>query len=247
MTRARISITDLISPLKCRLPKNDITGMKFNKLMVIGFAGRKNRKSYYKCICDCGNAVIVYQRNIVSGKTKSCGCYQAEKNWSVHFVDVTGKRWGKLVAVGFFKRINRRTFWIMQCDCGNVKNIALENLLSGNVNSCGCIKRERMSSRGGKNHHLWRGGKSSKYPKEWTERLKEEIRNRDNRTCQFPKCDYTDVFEYKKLDVHHIDEDKLNCKQSNLISLCHAHHKVVQLKNNEWVEYFYNITDSYRV
>lgn len=229
----------------CKPPRNSLVGLKSGRLLVVDFYGRKNGKSYYRCLCDCGNEAVVYGNSIFIGKTKSCGCYHADKNKEVHSIDITGKRWGRLVALKFFKRKNKRTFWTMQCDCGNIKNIAYENLLSGNVNSCGCIKKELMSSKRGENCHLWRGGRSLYYPKEWTENLKERIRNRDNRKCQYPECDYTDSFGEKKLDVHHIDEDKNNCNEYNLISLCHAHHKTVQLSNNEWINYFYNITESY--
>ena len=58
-------------------------GEKFNKLTVIELAetklyinphGRKLLKKYYKCKCDCGNEVIVYQGQLTSGHTQSCGC-----------------------------------------------------------------------------------------------------------------------------------------------------------------------------
>ena len=32
----------------------------------------------WKCICDCGNETIVGQTLLQTGKTKSCGCIQAE-------------------------------------------------------------------------------------------------------------------------------------------------------------------------
>lgn len=58
-------------------------GEKFNKLTVIELTetklyinpqGRKLLKKYYRCKCDCGNEVIVYQGKLTSGQTKSCGC-----------------------------------------------------------------------------------------------------------------------------------------------------------------------------
>lgn len=33
----------------------DLTGQKFNRLLVIEFFERKNNKTYWRCKCDCGN------------------------------------------------------------------------------------------------------------------------------------------------------------------------------------------------
>ncbi len=58
----------------------DLTDMRFGRLKVIGFAGKRNSgKNYWSCICDCGNAVDVYQFNLTGGKTQSCGCLRKEK------------------------------------------------------------------------------------------------------------------------------------------------------------------------
>lgn len=57
----------------------DITGQKFNRLTVIKFAYRgKDNRAYWECKCDCGNVAIVSGKNLRSGNTKSCGCYNLE-------------------------------------------------------------------------------------------------------------------------------------------------------------------------
>lgn len=57
----------------------DIAGQKFNRLTVIKFAYRgKDNRAYWECKCDCGNVVIVSGKNLRSGSTKSCGCYNLE-------------------------------------------------------------------------------------------------------------------------------------------------------------------------
>lgn len=53
----------------------DLTGKKFNMLMVTGYAGkREGRTHYWNCVCECGNTTTVRQDYLKSGKTKSCGC-----------------------------------------------------------------------------------------------------------------------------------------------------------------------------
>lgn len=52
----------------------DLTGRKFNMLSVAEFVGMKSHSSQWRCVCDCGNSVVVGRNNLVNGHTKSCGC-----------------------------------------------------------------------------------------------------------------------------------------------------------------------------
>lgn len=59
-------------------------GDKFGRLTVIEYvephftkSGRKINRC--KCICECGNAVVVDDWHLSSGKTVSCKCYQRER------------------------------------------------------------------------------------------------------------------------------------------------------------------------
>ena len=51
---------------------------KFNRLTVLDFAYIKNEKSYWNCLCDCGNEIVTAGWSLKSGRTKSCGCLQKE-------------------------------------------------------------------------------------------------------------------------------------------------------------------------
>lgn len=58
----------------------DLVGKKFHKLTVVEFSHKdKNKKSYWKCLCDCGNTKIIQGYSLSSNNTKSCGCYKIEK------------------------------------------------------------------------------------------------------------------------------------------------------------------------
>lgn len=57
----------------------DLTGQKFGRLTVIELVGKdKNYNKLYKCICECGNFIIVPQNRLVTSNTKSCGCLKRD-------------------------------------------------------------------------------------------------------------------------------------------------------------------------
>lgn len=56
--------------------------------------------------------------------------------------DLTGKKFGRLTVIGVADDGKRKTSYICQCECGNVKKVRADGLTSGNTKSCGCLKRE---------------------------------------------------------------------------------------------------------
>ena len=56
----------------------DLTGARFGRLVVLSLDGRKHRHLQWRCLCDCGNEVVVDGSNLVR-KTRSCGCLAREK------------------------------------------------------------------------------------------------------------------------------------------------------------------------
>lgn len=57
----------------------DLTGQKFGRLTVLERVENKGKRTYWKCLCDCGNETIVWADNLRRGLQKSCGCLYAEK------------------------------------------------------------------------------------------------------------------------------------------------------------------------
>ena len=51
----------------------DILGERFGRLVVMSLAYIKGA-TYWNCICDCGNTVIVRRNGLTTGNTQSCGC-----------------------------------------------------------------------------------------------------------------------------------------------------------------------------
>ena len=91
------------------------------------------------------------------------------------------------------------------------------------------IISEMAKKRTGELNPFWKGGKSFiPYPLGWTKTFREQIRYRDGYTCQ--RCGIPEVKCNRKLHVHHVDTNKNNLAESNLISLCNSYHKKEHLK-----------------
>ena len=61
--------------------KNEnLIGRKFDRWTVIAKAEKRNGMSVWKCRCECGTEKEVYQKHLLSGATKSCGCLAKEKS-----------------------------------------------------------------------------------------------------------------------------------------------------------------------
>lgn len=77
-------------------------------------------------------------------------------------------------------------------------------------------------------------GSQSLYPKEWTYTLRQSIKRRDNFTCYVCQ-DEENIVAYH---VHHIDYDKQNCCESNLITLCFSCHMKTNRDREQWQKFF---------
>ncbi len=63
------------------------------------------------------------------------------------FKDITGQKFGRLTAVQFIERKNRRTIWEFRCDCGLPVYKRLDQVESGAIQSCGCYQSDVTSAR----------------------------------------------------------------------------------------------------
>lgn len=141
----------------------DLTGQRFGRLTVLGYdeeyTEQQNkihtqRKTYWKCKCDCGNITYAITASLNNGSKQSCGCLMTEvsrenmkeiqKQYAqTRIVDLTGQRFGKLVVIGKDKAKSKHgeLLWKCKCDCGNEKIISGNALKRGNTKSCGCLGR----------------------------------------------------------------------------------------------------------
>lgn len=63
-------------------------------------------------------------------------------------IDLTNKIFNNLTVIGRakdengkYKIKNKSSVWLCKCKCGNITEVARNNLISGNVKSCGCLNK----------------------------------------------------------------------------------------------------------
>lgn len=130
----------------------DLTGKTYGNLTVIKKSNiKKSNRLCWECQCICGNKTIVITNHLTSGHTKSCGCLQKEITSKMNpAIDITGQRFGKLIALERVSNKGKHTCWKCQCDCGNICEIRTNSLKTGHTTSCGCV-----ASKGEEQIALW--------------------------------------------------------------------------------------------
>ena len=135
-------------------------------------------------------------------------------------------RYGRLVVIEFVNiSYDGHALWLCRCDCGEETIVRGSDLQSRNTKSCGClntkIRSMKCKEKIAEKAPNYIDGRTKEELK-----IKEEIRKRDNYTCQ--ECSKTQEQNKKEtgriLDVHHIDNDNTNNAKENLITLCRPCH-----------------------
>jgi len=94
------------------------------------------------------------------------------------------------------------------------------------------FRKKRSLSQGGTGIPYQLSG----YGPEFTKSLRTEIRERDNNKCQL--CSKPQEEQDTLLPVHHIDYNKKNCSDVNLITLCTKCHAKTMYNRKYWEEHF---------
>ena len=63
-----------------QLPRNikDRTGHVYGRWTVIAFTGTKSKRAQWLLRCECGTERVVASQSLVGGRSRSCGCLNAE-------------------------------------------------------------------------------------------------------------------------------------------------------------------------
>lgn len=120
----------------------DLTGRRFGNLTVLYRVANRKDRTCWQCQCDCGNFHTVSAHDLKSGKVKSCGCLQHQREQGMR--DITGQQFGRLTALYSTDKRDRKgsVIWHCRCSCGTEVDVSVDGLLHGNHRSCGCLKQE---------------------------------------------------------------------------------------------------------
>jgi hypothetical protein len=122
-------------------------------------------------------------------------------------------------------------------DCGKRINFGYTRCrICANIESSVIRMKNRISFKGRNNPNFKDWISREPYSLKWTTELKESIRTRDNY-----KCNLCNKFGNH---VHHIDYNKQNCEDSNLITLCNRHHLLTNSNRDYWFAYFTYIMET---
>ena len=126
------------------------TGYRIGRLTVEESTDRrKNGYKIWKCRCDCGGEIFLDTRRLQRGLVKDCGCVSVVGPGQR---DISGRRFGRLTAVRPTGERSTRgnMIWHCRCDCGKEVCADLNQLISGDKKSCGCLKNPPLKDYVGK-------------------------------------------------------------------------------------------------
>lgn len=122
-----------------RSETENLSGLVFGHLTVLSRAeNKKNGRTAWNCMCDCGNKCIVGTKELKNGDTQSCGCLRD----NLLTKNLLGQKFGRLTVV---RRVDKPVdydgaFWECKCECGNQIVTSGKRLMYNHTTSCGCLK-----------------------------------------------------------------------------------------------------------
>ncbi len=121
----------------------DLTGRQFGELTVIRrLDNTAHGAKRWLCKCSCGNEYVTLGSLLNNGRRTRCSGKAHQKNYV--YADITGKRFGRMVAQYPARHYDKSgsVVWHCLCDCGNEVEVTYNQLVYGNQKSCGCKKKE---------------------------------------------------------------------------------------------------------
>lgn len=122
--------------LRINTMNQSLIGQTFGQLTVINYLG----KSYWECLCTCGNKIQVRGDHLKALETTHCGC---NKKLSTLRKDISNQIFGYLKALNINEDLTKNkqgTYWNCLClNCGKTTTARLDWLIEGRKISCGCI------------------------------------------------------------------------------------------------------------
>ena len=157
-------------------------GETYNRLTVVKYLRITNSYGYnvdrYECSCSCGNTNIVDPRSLVTGRTKSCGCYSKEVNSKLvrnraKTIIFTDKTWPAKKcqrtgpSTGIYKLDVKGQWWYIitnkrtrakKVNC-EICGIEFPTFNKSKTCSDKCLVELRKTWINGEDHPAWKGGR----------------------------------------------------------------------------------------
>lgn len=71
--------------------------------------------------------------------------------------NIIGQKFNRLVALKFSYMKKYRPFWLFKCECGIIKILRMDFVISGYTKSCGCLWKERIKKANTTHGHTIKG------------------------------------------------------------------------------------------
>lgn len=124
----------------------DLTGQRFESLLVLGLSHKDRHGYLWKCLCDCGTVKNIRGGNLTQNRTKTCGCFTVGGNsfGSRPVADLVGKSFNRLTVTAHDDQRSKpgKHYWLCDCSCGHKTSVEGCKLKSGHTKSCGCFQIE---------------------------------------------------------------------------------------------------------
>jgi len=143
--------------------RKNLINQSFGRLKVVNPIGKnKYGRMIWLCKCICGNLHKCSTHDLLTGHTKSCGCFKKEITSNLRKKNLIGLRFDKLIVLkeiqkdyNISNRKIKRIYYLCRCDCGKMKEIYGQYLRNGETKTCGCGKYSGFKIW---NTEHWRGG-----------------------------------------------------------------------------------------
>ena len=130
--------------------KRNKVGLRYGSLTVLEKQYGTDGDVLYKCLCDCGNTVVVKSSYLNKDNNScSCGCVAKDlimRKRQESIDKMVGKKFGRWTVIEHVdKPSSRALYFLCECDCGKTGVVSGSTLRQGKSKSCGCYRSEVLS------------------------------------------------------------------------------------------------------
>lgn len=204
-----------------------------------------SRRSKYVC---CSKSCAIKYRGIRNRQKRNTKCLHCGENFITYPYWI--KRGGGKYCSWKCRDKDKRNRVKRQCQvCNKIFTVKPSSIKHSGSKYCShkCMwvgqKGQEKPSIQGANAHNWNNGSSGeRYPLTFNDVLKDKIRKCDDyacKVCGLSNEEHIILYGYN-LQVHHIDYNKQNSNECNLVSLCAQCHGRTNYNRSYWTDFFNN-------